>query len=271
MPTDALWIRAASPNRGRKRCTQRYTDPAIDGEATLRQPREHIGIAEAVAHLPVHSEGEEIVGKRVVREGTSRAGRKAATAGGAAPALTTQVCLSISPCPLAAVCGHVALHEPQRVVHELATAQRIVADGQAEARQTIHALRDTSTFAQPLPIVIQPLIDELRAAGIATTPTVLGTPRALNPHETWELFRAVGEALANIRKHVAATTVDVVLDYRHQAAFRLTIRDNGCSTRNPVYGTGLIGMREREELLGGTLRIVTAPQQGWMLMLEVPR
>jgi signal transduction histidine kinase len=169
-----------------------------------------------------------------------------------------------------AACEEALAHDPRRAADELARAQRLVADGQAEARQTIYALRDTSTLMQPLPELLQPLIDELRAAGVATTLDVVGTPRVLHPHTTAELVRIVQEGLTNIRKHARATTAQVRLDYRSAATLRLTIRDTGQGAVQTDGGLGIPGMHERVHVLGGTIELRTAPNQGFVITVEVP-
>ena len=87
------------------------------------------------------------------------------------------------------------------------------------------------------------------------------------------LYRAAQEALTNVRKHARASRVDLRLDYAASAGVRLTVQDNGvgCQTSEDHEGRfGLLGMRERIHLLGGELRIQTAPGQGFRLEVDVP-
>ena len=88
-----------------------------------------------------------------------------------------------------------------------------------------------------------------------------------------QLERLVSEALANVRSHARATRVDV---HAQATADRLTLRvaDDGVGfapAAQPETGHyGLHGLRERARLLGGTLRIVSAPGAGTTITLEVP-
>jgi signal transduction histidine kinase len=89
------------------------------------------------------------------------------------------------------------------------------------------------------------------------------------------------EALANIRKHARPDEVEVCLAYQAQTV-RLTVRDSGAAggcragaagpgSAAPAEpaGYGLIGMRERAELLGGTLTAAPATN-GFLVGMEVP-
>jgi signal transduction histidine kinase len=90
------------------------------------------------------------------------------------------------------------------------------------------------------------------------------------------LYRVVQEALTNVGRHARASQVDVSVR-KLPRAVGLTIRDNGRSfqvervlraKRNKRLG--LLGMRERVEMVGGSLRIESAPGQGTTIHAEVP-
>jgi signal transduction histidine kinase len=101
--------------------------------------------------------------------------------------------------------------------------------------------------------------------------TQLGEDRLPNEVET-TLYRIIQEAFANIVKHAHATRVSVVLT-RTAASVAAIVEDNGRgfdqdSTRADVLG--LVGMRERLELVGGRLRIESADGAGTTIAAEVP-
>jgi PAS domain S-box-containing protein len=91
------------------------------------------------------------------------------------------------------------------------------------------------------------------------------------------LYRIVQEALNNILKHAEATSVNVILEQRAQRIV-LIIEDNGNGFESDIArdsgkkgkGLGLIGMRERTALLGGTLEIESRPGEGTTLYAKVP-
>jgi signal transduction histidine kinase len=89
------------------------------------------------------------------------------------------------------------------------------------------------------------------------------------------LFRAAQEGLTNIQRHAAATHAWVTLSFTAEQAV-LDIRDNGRGLAVPgeverSQGSGLQSMRERLELVGGTLAVESADGQGTRLRITVPR
>lgn len=86
------------------------------------------------------------------------------------------------------------------------------------------------------------------------------------------VFRIVQESLANVAKHAKATDVDVTIEHRPDEIV-LSVQDNGCGfdAAQPLLGSlGLMGLRERAELLKGTVAIVSAPGQGTRVDVRIP-
>ena len=90
-------------------------------------------------------------------------------------------------------------------------------------------------------------------------------------------YYLVAEALTNTAKHAHATTAHVTIDTTTDTAthdtattLRVCIRDNGQGGADPTRGTGLIGLTDRAEALGGHLTIHTAPGAGTTLNAELP-
>jgi len=160
-----------------------------------------------------------------------------------------------------------------RAVAAVAKAQGLARDGLAEVRRSVAALRASPLESRPLPEVLSALADECRAGGLVVEYEVAGAPRRLPVPAEAALYRAAQEALTNVRKHARASRVDLRLDYAASAGVRLTVQDNGvgCQGAEDRAGRfGLVGMRERVRLLGGELRIQTAPGQGFRLEVDVP-
>ena len=81
-------------------------DPAVHGapvnhETTLGKPLDNVGLAQPIANIPAHSQGNHVIWEGMVRECARRQGGEAATAVVAAPALSAQPRLSVLACPLA--------------------------------------------------------------------------------------------------------------------------------------------------------------------------
>ena len=91
------------------------------------------------------------------------------------------------------------------------------------------------------------------------------------------LFRIAQEALRNVQKHAQATKAVVTVEFS-DAGIKITVRDDGKGFEQPeTLGTlaqigqmGLVGMRERAELVGGTLALRSAPDRGTTVFVEVP-
>jgi PAS domain S-box-containing protein len=91
------------------------------------------------------------------------------------------------------------------------------------------------------------------------------------------LFRTVQEALTNVAKHSAAQNVSVILE-RRPGSVGVIVEDDGAgfdpvAMASPGARTrriGLVGMRERVELLGGTLEVESAPGAGTTLFIRLP-
>jgi signal transduction histidine kinase len=85
------------------------------------------------------------------------------------------------------------------------------------------------------------------------------------------LFRSAQEGLTNVRKHASATAVEVSLDYRTAGRVLLAITDNGLGGNGTdATGFGLVGIRERIEVLGGRVAAGNRPGGGFALSIEVP-
>jgi signal transduction histidine kinase len=86
------------------------------------------------------------------------------------------------------------------------------------------------------------------------------------------LYRVTQEAITNILKHAAATSVEIRLGYR-RGNISLTILDDGTGQAvdtQPHAGIGLLGMQERLNLLGGKLKVDVQPGHGYRLTARVP-
>jgi len=94
---------------------------------------------------------------------------------------------------------------------------------------------------------------------------------ALSPEASTALYRIVQEALTNVVKHAQARHVSILVT-RKNAAVAVVIEDDGrgFDPELPGEGFGLEGMRERVELLGGSLRVESSRGAGTTIAVEVP-
>jgi signal transduction histidine kinase len=98
----------------------------------------------------------------------------------------------------------------------------------------------------------------------------VGTPRDLPLGVEVALYRLTQEALTNVLKHARGASADVVLRYS-DAGVELAVHDDGRPTgAGPGLGHGLIGMRERVALYGGTLEAGPGADGGFAVDAMIP-
>jgi GAF domain-containing protein len=93
--------------------------------------------------------------------------------------------------------------------------------------------------------------------------------RVAAPIEVAAYFVA-SEALANAAKHSQASRIDVSLEHRERSLL-LSIADDGVGGADSARGSGLVGLTDRVEALGGSIRITSRPGEGTHITAEFPR
>jgi signal transduction histidine kinase len=146
----------------------------------------------------------------------------------------------------------------------------------AEMHRTLRLLRDAGEEPEFAP---QPGLDDLdgllarsRAAGVDVALAVEGAPRPLAQSVDLSAFRIVQEALTNVVKHAGRAPTSVTIAYGPEA-LELTIVDSGDGApAGPAApgGHGLIGMRERTALFGGTLTAGPRAGAGFEVRASLP-
>lgn len=152
----------------------------------------------------------------------------------------------------------------------LAKSQKLTQEGLREVRRSVAALRESPIEKRPLIDAITALVTENQEAGIVTELAVQGESRKLDTRINLTLYRVAQEGLTNARKHARASRIDVTLDFRQETAVSLTISDNGLGSDQTDGGFGLLGLRERVQLLGGAMMVETAVRQGFTLHVTLP-
>jgi signal transduction histidine kinase len=154
-----------------------------------------------------------------------------------------------------------------RAEQTLAKAQQLAQEALGDVRRSVSALR---AERPSLPAALAELAEASDGAGLATTLTVVGTARPLDPQGEQALYRAAQEGLTNARKHAQAASARLTLDFGDANRVRLTVADDGHGATTTDGGFGLIGLRERVQLAGGSLSLQTEPGAGLALIVEVP-
>ena len=161
--------------------------------------------------------------------------------------------------------------EPQRADEIMRQAQMLTRDGLTEVRRSVSELRNAAIDLKPLPETLESLVDECRVTGIEARLVVSGEPSPLSPEARLTLYRVAQEGLTNVRRHAHASCVDLKLDFSDAAKVRLRIEDDGVGGADSKRGFGLVGIRERAQMLGGEVSVWGEPGGGFSLEVELPR
>ncbi len=166
------------------------------------------------------------------------------------------------------------LDQARRAVQIISTTGR---QAMAEMRRLVGVLREDvgrEDRYSPQPGLAQlgDLVEQVRASGLPTEFTVSGTPRDLPEGEQLAIYRIVQESLTNTLKHGgpgARATVDVVYG-DHEIELRVTDDGRGASAPWAHGGHGLIGMRERVAMYGGTVDAAARTGGGFLVIARLP-
>ena len=171
------------------------------------------------------------------------------------------------------------------LVSEPARAQDLVRNLRDVADQSITELRNIMADLRPAQLDDLGLVPALRwyvgqytgrHPELNVTLNADRMPKRLPPGLETVLFRAAQEALTNIARHAHASRVTIGLS-QDAGGVRLIVTDNGVGfdvNAPPKYergsGLGLVGMRERVALVGGTCTVESEPGRGTRVIIELP-
>jgi len=161
---------------------------------------------------------------------------------------------------------------------ELREARRVASACLTDVRHSVEALRPDEASDGALQERLRRLAAEFAATSRETAITLDldEATHLLSSDLSMTLYRCAQEALTNIRKHARATKVLLYLSTSDEpeGQVELTVLDNGQGATSEdeerARGFGLRGMRERVELLGGTVRAGPEPGHGWRVAVLTP-
>lgn len=152
-------------------------------------------------------------------------------------------------------------NKTEAAVRHLDTTRQHVREGLADARQSIWALRSQDTGENTLPVQLRRATERANGHGLEAAFNLYGAYRSLPPGTEREILRIGQEAIHNVKKHAGAKHLTVQLEYG-PAELALIVRDDGrgfesANGSSPAGHYGLTGMRERADLIGGTLEVTS--------------
>ena len=188
----------------------------------------------------------------------------------------------------------VIAHSVSLIIVQAGAAQRLLKRDAAGAQLALEAIRaagsdaldelrrlldlmrtsnDAASTTDPQPGVarLETLIEQARAVGLPVDYVVDGAQRPLSPGVDLAVYRIVQEALTNVRKHAGPARAHVQLHFS-PTSIQLVIADNGEQSAGVANGSGhgLIGMRERVALYGGTFSSGPGSAGGFEIKAYIP-
>ncbi|SDY60874.1 two-component system, NarL family, sensor histidine kinase DegS [Proteiniborus ethanoligenes] len=160
---------------------------------------------------------------------------------------------------------------------ELNELKDIARNSIKDVRRIIYDLRPMSLDDLGLIPTLQRYIDKfMEETGINVDLMILDNPEDIKPIIEIACFRIIQEALNNVSKHSKAKEVLIKIEYAVDKLF-IVIKDNGIGFEKDklkrskdLRGYGLIGMKERAELLSGKLDIISSLGEGTKVLLTIP-
>ncbi len=150
---------------------------------------------------------------------------------------------------------------------------------------TFQKIRDFILTLRPMmlddlglvPTLKQYIQDFEEKSKLSTNFTVMGHETRLPSYSEVTIFRMIQELLTNVQKHAHATYVQVSLDFQDRVVVA-TVEDDGSgfdlnevqSDAQPRRGLGLATIRERTEMLGGTVQVESRIGRGTRVRIEIP-
>src|SRR5438309_4726973 len=148
----------------------------------------------------------------------------------------------------------------------------------AGARNILQSLRPKTIRSEGLMASVLKLVDQFgRVNLVETNVNIRGEENTISAEQKEVIFQVLRESLSNVRKHSQARNLWVLVDLS-SSPWVLTVRDDGrgfdvrrvAEDPKKVGSYGLVGMRERAELIGGALEIVSQSLEGTLVTLIGP-
>jgi signal transduction histidine kinase len=168
--------------------------------------------------------------------------------------------------------------DPEDAGQLLTQLQAMTEEILAGARNILQSLRPKTIRSEGLLASVLKVVDQFgRVNLIETNVSIRGEETTLPAEQKEVIFQVLRESLANIRKHSQARNLWVVLDLS-STPWVLSVRDDGrgfdvrlvAEDPKKLGSYGLVGMRERADLLGGSFEIVSRPLEGTAVTLIGP-
>jgi signal transduction histidine kinase len=151
-------------------------------------------------------------------------------------------------------------------------AETLLGEADGELAQALDELRELARGIHPAVLSDRGLVAALRAlaerAPVPVTLTRIPNDRLPDPIEA-AIYYLVAEAITNVAKYAQATQASVAVE-RSNGIATVVVSDDGVGGAQPGAGSGLVGLADRVEALGGRLHLDSPPGRGTRLSAEIP-
>jgi len=181
---------------------------------------------------------------------------------------------------------YAAQADPGAATRALGTISETGRAALADMRRLLGVLRPTADGApavagrpggavvvpQPAELDVESLVEQVRSSGLRVSLVRMGTPRQLPPGAGLTVYRICQEALTNVLKHAGPDPAVTVLVHWLPAGIGLEVSDDGrgAAAESDGLGQGLLGMRERAAMFGGTVTVGPRPGGGFRVRAQIP-
>ncbi|MCW2766566.1 MAG: Histidine kinase [Nocardioides sp.] len=178
----------------------------------------------------------------------------------------------------AGVGAHVIRQDVDAAAASLEVIARTSREALTQTRSMLGLLREDGEPVTGPPAAgvgdLADLVEQFRGAGVEVQLDIFGVPRGLDAGIELTAFRIVQESLTNVLRHSGATSARVSVIYAEDT-LRIEVEDPGRVGQVPgpspsPAGHGLIGLRERARLVGGTLDHGPRPGAGFQVLATLP-
>jgi signal transduction histidine kinase len=158
---------------------------------------------------------------------------------------------------------------PPRPVHEIQGELSLLADGLGTA---LDELREVSHGIHPAILSeagLGPALEALARRSAVPVELEVNLGPRLGEHVEVAGYYIASEAITNVVKHAQASVIDMRVN-GCDGALALSISDDGIGGADPSRGSGIIGLKDRVEALGGTISVLSPPGHGTALHIQLP-
>jgi signal transduction histidine kinase len=155
--------------------------------------------------------------------------------------------------------------EQEELQGQLSAAVEDLSQALEEVQEISRGIAPSTLTVRGLPSALRSLV---RRSPVPAELDIRIDRRLAEPVET-AIYYTVSEALTNVAKHAHATTIDIQVRLQHTAV-RLSIEDDGVGGADPHGGSGLLGLKDRVEALGGRLDLISPTGHGTSLLADIP-